>query len=99
MLLEPDERKKPDVAEDYAKWFIARLKLLDQHLQDRDFLCDHRFTIADIAVGYALYLGKINGFADRYSKNILRYLASLEARPALQRSLALTANSNVKSLL
>merc|ERR1719296_414570 len=32
----------------YAKWFIARLKLLDQTLADgREFLCSGRFTIAD----------------------------------------------------
>ena len=99
MFLEPDERKNPGVAEDYAKWFIARTKLLTQHLEGREFLCDGRFTIADIAVGYALYLGKVNGFAERYSGNITRYLSSLEARPAFKRSLALTANRNVKSLL
>ena len=62
-------------------------------------MCDGRFTIADIAVGYALYLGKVNGFAERYSGNITRYLNSLEARPAFKRSLALTENSKAKSLL
>ncbi|MEO0368020.1 MAG: glutathione S-transferase, partial [Pseudomonadota bacterium] len=48
--LEPDERKNPVVAEDYAKWFIARLRLLDQHIESREFLVADKFTIADIAI-------------------------------------------------
>ncbi len=91
-LLEPDERKNPTVAEDYAKWFIARLKLLDQHLHERDYLCDGRFTIADIAVGYALYLGQLNGLGDRYSEVVRDYLNRLTARPAFVRAVALTAD-------
>ncbi len=97
MIMEPDERKNPTVAEDYAKWFIARLRLLDQHLAggalgSREYLCDERFTMADIAIGYALYLGRLNGFADRYSPLISDYLARLEARPAFKRSVELTAD-------
>ena len=99
MILEPDERKNPGVAEDYAKWFIARLKLLDQHIKKRDFLCANRFTIADIAVGYALFLGEVNGFAERYTPEIQRYLDSLKARPAFIRSLALSADADVESLI
>ena len=99
MFLEPDERKNPSVAEDYAKWFIARLKLLDQHIQEREFLCAKRFTIADIAVGYALYLGEVNGFADRYSPAIRHYLDRLKARPAFIRSVALSADAKVESLI
>lgn len=97
--LEPDERKNPSVAEDYAKWFIARLKLLDQHLNGRDYLCDGRFTIADIAVGYALYLGQLNGFAERYSERIHHYLTTLTARPAFVRSVALTADQAADGLI
>ena len=42
----------------YAKWYIARLRLLNQTLADgRTYLCMNRLTLADICIVYALYLG------------------------------------------
>ncbi len=49
--LEPPERRLPQAVEDYSKWYLARLKRVNSHLLDREYLCDDRFTIADIAVG------------------------------------------------
>ena len=47
---EPD-RGLQQAGDDYAKWFIARLRLLDAALLDgREFLCGGRFTVADINV-------------------------------------------------
>lgn len=87
--LEPTEAKKP-VAMDYAKWFFARLRLLDAHIEKREFLCDNRFTIADIAVGYALYLAdvmKLSEFTGRqFTPQVADYLARLKERPAFQRA-------------
>ena len=54
--LEPPERRLPQAAEDYGKWFNGRLRLIDAQLESSDYLCGNRFTAADIAVGYALYL-------------------------------------------
>jgi len=43
-------------ADDYGRWFIARLRLLNAALADgREFLCAGRFTVADICVAYALF--------------------------------------------
>ncbi|NNC54629.1 MAG: glutathione S-transferase family protein, partial [Pseudomonadales bacterium] len=83
-LFEPQERQSPQVAQDYAQWFVARLKRLDQHLVGRDYLCDNRFTIADIAVGYALYLGQVNNLHGDYSSAISDYVARLTARAAFK---------------
>ena len=82
---EPDERKSPQVAEDYRLWFLARLKKLDQHIIGRDFLCDNRFTIADIAVGYALYFGETQGLDVGYSQQVKTYLKRLKERPAFKK--------------
>lgn len=86
-LFESKDRLLPQAAEDYAKWFVARLKRLDQHLQGREYLCDNRFTIADIAIGFALHLGEINNLHADYSDAISAYLARLKQRPAFQRCL------------
>jgi glutathione S-transferase len=44
--LEPDERKLPQAAEDYRRFFAGRLRLVEAALADREFLCGDRFTIA-----------------------------------------------------
>jgi glutathione S-transferase len=88
--MEPEERRQPQVAEDYRKWYLARLRLLDEHIKEREFLCDERFTIADIAVGYALFLGELQGFAVDYTPQVIDYLNRLKARPAFVKAVALT---------
>lgn len=84
-VLEPTPEKKA-VADDYGKWYIARLRRLDSHLETHDYLVDGRFTIADIAVGYALFLGIGLRFADRYQPQTRAYLDRLCERPAFQRA-------------
>ncbi|MFT5483691.1 MAG: glutathione S-transferase [Halieaceae bacterium] len=90
--LEPTPEKQA-VAQDYAKWYFARLRLLDGHLDGREFLCGDKFTIADIAIGYALYLGRtleLNTIVDRtYSPQVEAYLDRLVARPAFIRASAI----------
>ncbi|MEL7043868.1 MAG: glutathione S-transferase family protein [Pseudomonadota bacterium] len=95
-VLEPSEEKKP-VADDYAKWFIARLRRLDAHLEDKQYLVDDRFTIADICVAYALYFGRVLGLDERYKPQTRAYLERLMEREAFRRADALgreTADTN-----
>lgn len=84
-FLEPTPEKQA-VADDYAKWFIARLRRLDRHLESHEYLVDGRFTIADIAVAYALYLGRAMKFDERYQPQTAAYLARLMERPAFRRA-------------
>ncbi|WP_346892682.1 glutathione S-transferase family protein [uncultured Roseibium sp.] len=84
--LEPEDRRQPQVATDYAKWFLARLKRLNAHLETRSYLCDGRFTIADIAIGYALHFGEIIGFFDYYTPQVQTYLKRLQERDAFKRA-------------
>lgn len=82
--LEPEERRQPQVAEDYAKWYLSRLRSVELAMEGKEFLCADRFTIADIAVGYALFLGTNLGLDEHYKPNCKRYLQSLMERPAFQ---------------
>lgn len=84
--LEPEERRLPQIVDDYSKWFIARLRRLDAHIVDREFLVADKFTIADIAVGYALYLGRDQKLDGHYTPQISSYLDRLIERPAFQRA-------------
>ncbi|HMO48425.1 MAG TPA: glutathione S-transferase family protein [Rubrivivax sp.] len=85
--LEPKERRQPQVAEDYAKWFLARLRTLEPRLQQGEFLAAGRFTAADISVGYALMLADILGMRPRFTPAVAAYWQRLRERPAYQRSL------------
>jgi glutathione S-transferase len=83
--LEPDENKA-QVGNDYRKWYLARLRMLNAHVADHEFLCDDRFTIADIAIGYALFLGQTLGIAEDYKPQTLDYLERLKTREGFQRA-------------
>jgi glutathione S-transferase len=81
-MLEPEERRQPQVAADYRQWFLARWRSVEQGLEGRDYLCADRFTMADIAVGYALYLAKSLGVDEAFTPNVSRWWDRLSARPA-----------------
>lgn len=82
---EPEDRKQPQVAEDYKKWFWARLKKLDQHLEGRQYLCADRFTIADIAITYALFFAECEGLDEGFSPQVKAYLQNMKNRPAFKK--------------
>ncbi|WP_088282782.1 glutathione S-transferase family protein [Ideonella sp. A 288] len=85
---EPPERRQPQVAEDYAKWFLARLRPMGARLATREFLCADRFTAADVSVAYALMLGEFLGLDGQFPPEVLAYWRRLQQRPAHQRALA-----------
>lgn len=93
-MLEQGDRKLPQAAEDYRAWFIARLRKLDDHIADREFLVDNRFTIADIAIGYALHLGQVLGLDGDYSPQVKDYLARLQDRPAFKKTVVIGAEQS-----
>lgn len=86
---EPEERRLKQAADDYTQWFFARLRSVEQATADREYLCAGRFTIADIAVGYALYLAETLGLRGGFKPNTGAYYRRLRERPAFQRALDL----------
>jgi glutathione S-transferase len=88
-VFEKDERKLPQAADDYTQWFFARLRSVDDAVAKSEFLVANRFTAADIAVGYAVYLAKTLGMAGKFKPQTAAYLDRLMARPAFQRAAAL----------
>ncbi|MDP4640318.1 MAG: glutathione S-transferase family protein [Pseudomonadales bacterium] len=85
---EPPERRQPQVVADYTQWFYSRLRAVEAALEGCDYLLGERFTMADIAVGYAVFLGSSLGIDGKYKPNTRAYLERLLARPALQRARA-----------
>lgn len=84
---EPEERRLPSVADDYAKWFLARLRKLEPVLAQRPYLCANRFTAADISVGYALMLASLIDLGHEFTPGVAAYWARLQQEPSYQRAL------------
>lgn len=72
------------VADDYAKWFLSRLRAVDRALASGEWLCAGRFTAADISVGYALLLASHLKLSDQFTPAVQAYWARLKARPGFQ---------------
>ncbi|GHE81906.1 glutathione S-transferase family protein [Thalassotalea profundi] len=89
---EPKNRQNSQIVQDYKIWFLSRLKMVNQRLIEQEYLVNNRFTIADIAVGYALYLGELLGLASNYQPQTLTYLQRLKSRSAFQRCVKLGAD-------
>ncbi|MDB9734315.1 glutathione S-transferase family protein [Porticoccaceae bacterium] len=88
-ILEPEATRLPKVAEDYTKWFYSRLRSVELATAHNEFLVANRFTIADIAVGFALQLAESLGIADGFKPNTKAYYERLKARPAFQKAISL----------
>lgn len=83
---ESPERRQPQVADDYARWFLARLRAIEAALDCRNYLCAGRFTVADVSVGYALLLASSIGLADQFSPRVATYWTRLQLRDGFHRA-------------
>jgi glutathione S-transferase len=83
---EPEERRSPQVAADYTKWFLGRLRGVEAAVGKSDTLCAGRFTAADISVGYALLLAQSIGLSGDFGPAVAAYWQRLQARDAFRRA-------------
>ena len=86
--LEPQERRNPQVATDYAKWFLGRLRAVEAATADAETLAAGRFTAADIVVGYALRLAGNIGLAKEFGPHVAAYWQRLQQRDGYKRAVA-----------
>jgi glutathione S-transferase len=84
--LETEERRHPQVVEDYAKFFLGRLRVIETIMANSDYICAGRFTAADISVGYALLLAQRIGLADRIGPAVQAYWQRLQQRDGYKRA-------------
>ncbi|PWR23623.1 glutathione S-transferase family protein [Zavarzinia compransoris] len=86
-VLEPEERRLPQAAADYAQWFASRLRGALK-LMGPDYACAGRFTMADIAVGYAVLLANAIGLAAAVPPAAQDYFARVSDRDGFRRAIA-----------
>ncbi|MGY3462481.1 glutathione S-transferase [Bradyrhizobium sp. LM3.4] len=94
--LEPEERRNPQVATDYAKWFLGRLRAVEAATANAETLCAGRFTAADIVIGYALRLASNIGLAKDFGPNVAGYWACLQQRDGFKRAVAAEQKAGVE---
>src|SRR4051812_352084 len=85
--LEAEERRNPQVAADYAKWFHGRLRTVEAATARTEMLCADRFTAADIVIGYALRLAHTIGLAGDFGPNVAAYWQRLQQRDGYRRAI------------
>src|SRR5205085_736833 len=86
--LEPEERRSPQVATDYAKWFFGRLRAVEAATANAETLCAGRFTAADIVIAYALKLADSLGLSKDFGPNVAAYFSRMQQRDGFKRALA-----------
>ena len=82
----PDGRHYPDVAADALEAYRSRLPVVEQGLSGDGFAAGDRLTLADVSLGYALFVGALVGLAGEFGPNTTAYFARISARPAFQRA-------------
>jgi glutathione S-transferase len=85
--LEPEARRNPQVAADYAKWFLGRLRGVEAAVAKSDTVCAGRFTAADISVGYALLLADSLGLSRDFGPAVTAYWQRLQMRDGFRRAI------------
>lgn len=84
---EAEGSRVPAVANDYTRWFLARLRTLEPLLSTQPYLCAHRFTAADVSVGYALLLAQHLGLVDKFTPGVQAYWQRLQEREGFRRAI------------
>ncbi len=78
----PEDQRKPELAHGAAQRLRAALKVLDQHLADREWITGERFTVADSNVAAVLMWARVgNAIAAQYT-GLHRWLSACLTRPA-----------------
>jgi glutathione S-transferase len=85
--LEPPERRLPQVADDYSRWFLSRLRKGLAGL-DGGYYAAGRFTAADVSIGYALLLASKLGLDAHFTPELAAYWTRLHTRPGYLRAQA-----------
>src|SRR5260370_236771 len=91
--LQPEERRNPQVATDYAKWFLGRLRAVEAATATAGPLAAAPFTAADIVIGYALRLAGNIVLDKDFGPNVRAYWARVQERDEYQRAVAAARNA------
>ncbi len=85
MMLPPEERNE-NAAAAAAETLKTPLRVIEQHLGDREYLLGKDFTIGDLNAGSVWNIGTMVGFDFSSAPKTKAWLTKLASRPANQRA-------------
>lgn len=85
-IIERDAEKRWP-AEDYQKWFFARMRIVNTALEKHNYLMGDEFSAADICAGYAILFAEIIGLKPHMKPAVVEYLDRLKNREAYKRAI------------
>ena len=88
--LEPEERRLPQAAADYRQWFLGRWRSVEDALQGKEYLCADRFTMADVAVGFAFLFSQLLNIEEAATPAVSEWWERISSREAYRRASAQT---------
>ena len=87
--LEAPDRRSLQVAEDYRRWFLGRLRSVEVAAAENEYLCADRFTAADLCTAYAPYFADRLGLEETFTPNVRDWWDRVTARPAFRKAAAM----------
>lgn len=94
----PEDRRKPQLAQDAERRLLPALRVLEQHLHSRSFLAGQRFTVADVCVASVLAWVQRSIELDAHCPQLSAWLARCLDRPAQQQVRALARRDSGRNL-
>ncbi len=88
MFFAPDGQKESWTLDRCKASFAGRVKQVELQLEKTPYIAGDDFTLADISVGYALYLAPLVGLADKLGPRTKAYWDKISARQAAVIALA-----------
>lgn len=86
---QPPERQAPLVAQEALNAFGVRLDMLELGFGEGPYILSQRFSLADISVGYVLWLTKaFFGLGSMLGPKTTAYIDRIMTRPAFERAAA-----------
>jgi glutathione S-transferase len=78
----PEDQRRPQLADEAARRLQASLKILNDHLEGKEWITGNRFTVADITLAAVLVWAKIGKVMGDDVPNLSRWLKACTERPA-----------------
>jgi len=88
-LYRTDAADHPALIDDARARAAAGFGVVERALDGKTYLLGDTFSAADVMMGFTLIAGRMLGVVDARYPAIARYIEALQARPALQRTLAI----------